>query len=56
MEYRRGVLLGPDDRQGERTDLHAHVNVDVSSQTASRYRKIARHWDEVWPPILKAGL
>jgi len=54
VEYRRGVLLGPDVTQGERTDLCEHAQVDVHPRTAVRYRKIARHWDEVWPHILRA--
>ena len=55
VEHRRGVLLGPDVRQGERTDLQPRTCVsEVHPKTASRYRKIARHWDEVLPHILKA--
>ena len=57
VEYRRGVLLGPDVTRGERTDLTSPCvgKFDIPSQTASRYRKIARHWDVVWPHVLSAG-
>lgn len=55
VERRRGELLDPDVSQGSRTDLHAPVKVDVPRQTATRYRKLARAWDEViWPHLLRA--
>ena len=55
VECRRGVLLGVNVKAGERTDLNrtTHGTVDITKQTASRYRKIARYWDEVvWPHLL----
>ena len=46
VERRRGVLLGVDLRQGQRTDLELPTCVsEVHPKTASRYRKIARYWD-----------
>lgn len=57
IEYRRGVLLGAG-QQGARTDLQPFPSVeevDVAPATASRYRSIARAWDDVvWPFLLDA--
>lgn len=58
VECRRGVLLDPDVKPGERTDLNRPTRgtvPDIPKQTASRYRKIARHWrDVIWPHLLEA--
>ena len=48
----RGVLLGVDVPERQRTDLcHARGTVpEVSEQTATLYRTIACHWDDVVGP------
>ena len=55
VEKRRGELLGPT-KQGTRHDLqllpHAE-EVVIPFATASRYRQIARHWDELYPYLLE---
>jgi N6-adenosine-specific RNA methylase IME4 len=56
VEKRRGDLLGPDVRKGERTDLNTRVKVpdDVSDMTVSRYRQLARWWDAlIYPRLLE---
>jgi hypothetical protein len=56
VEARRGEILGMAVTQGARTDLSMHEKVeDVSAPTASRYRKIARAWEDVWPHIVQAS-
>jgi len=54
VEARRGELLGLEVTKGGRTDLTTRGEVDVTSQTGSRYRKIARHWSVVWPEIVRS--
>ncbi len=56
VECRRGVLAGPNVRRGARTDLNSAVKVpaDVSPMTLSRYRNIARAWNEkIFPHLLR---
>lgn len=56
VEMRRGELRPGE--QGKRTDLtsgHACPEVDaVSEKTLSRWRLLARHWNELWPIIVRA--
>lgn len=49
VELRRGELAGPDVTQGERTDLREHAKVpdDASPRSVNRWRKMARHREEV---------
>lgn len=47
VEKRRGELLGDDIR-------HTHVTIEVSRQTATRWRTIARKWEDLWPAIRDA--
>ena len=53
VEKRRGDLAGIDGRQGERTDLTSDMHVrsvpetETNPRTLSRWRTIARNWDEV---------
>ena len=53
VEKRRGELLGPADRGGDRRSDNFQITSklieksDVHPMTASRYRQIARHWDDV---------
>lgn len=56
VEARRGQLLGPDVRQGERTDLTPPRagELDASDGTKHRWRRIARSIDRVWPEIRDA--
>lgn len=55
VEIRRGELLDPDVKPGGRPNLPMRGEVgSVSSQTASRYRKMARNFDLVWPLIVNA--
>lgn len=55
IEARRGELLGLDVTKGSRTDLSTRGKVDqVAAPTATRYRKIARHWSVVWPEIVRS--
>lgn len=55
IEARRGELLGLDVTKGSRTDLSTRGKVEeVAAPTATRYRKIARHWSVVWPEIVKS--
>lgn len=54
VEKRRGDMLGTTVTPGARTDLNTHVEVQESSMTMSRWRTIARHWDDLWPSIRDA--
>lgn len=57
VECRRGVLLDPDvDPSGGRPPKNSPRmgSFGVPSQTASRYRKIARAWDALWPYLRDA--
>jgi DNA methylase len=51
VESRRGVIAGVDVLPGERTDLNTRVKVpdSESPMSISRYRKLARNWDWLWP-------
>jgi len=54
VDWRRGVWLGVESRQGQRTDLQLHRpngEVRVPQQRASEYRQIARWWPQVWDNI-----
>ena len=57
VEKRKGELLGPPE-QGRRTDLQTSPHAgefSVPSQTASKYRALARWWDELlWPVVRDA--
>jgi hypothetical protein len=56
IEARRGELLDHTVMPGTRTDLNTRVKVeDVSAMTATRYRKIARHWQTIWPELAKSN-
>jgi len=54
VEKRRGdLLIGLSRTPGQRTDLEPvprAVQVDVTKQTATRWRKLSAHWDDLlWP-------
>ena len=57
VEARRGVLADVDVEPGDRTDLNTHVKVPAheSPMTVSRWRKLARNWDWLWPKVLEAS-
>jgi hypothetical protein len=58
VEARRGELLGIGDGTPGRRVSHAttHGSMEqVALPTATRYRKIARHWSVVWPEIVKSN-
>jgi hypothetical protein len=54
IEARRGELLDHTVVPGGRPNLPTRGEVEVTSQTASRYRKIARHWQSIWPEIARS--
>lgn len=55
VEARRGELLGFEATPGRPTKSSMRGGLlEVSDATAARYRKIARHWQTVWPRVARA--
>ena len=55
VEARRGELLGLDVKPGPQTNYSTRgIIAEVAGPTATRYRKIARHWSVVWPEIVRS--
>ncbi len=55
IEARRGELLGLDVKPGPQTNYSTRgIIAEVSGPTATRYRKIARHWQTIWPELARS--
>jgi hypothetical protein len=54
IEARRGELLGLDAGPGRPAKLSTRGQLsEVANATANRYRKIARHWQTIWPEVAR---
>jgi hypothetical protein len=56
VEARRGELLGLDAQPGRPSsnmDMHVAIS-ETNPKTATRYRKIARHWLTIWPELARS--
>jgi hypothetical protein len=55
IEARRGELLGLDAGPGRPAKLSTRGQLsEVANATANRYRKIARHWQTIWPELARS--
>ena len=56
IEKRRGDLLGPDPAIGRppKVPTRGTFDVNASSSTVERWRRLARWWDILWPVVLGA--